>query len=59
MIGRVSAGFLEKGRQGSHVKRAMTRFDARCVNLLKEFKTAGPKVSYRLKVNEFTDLDNQ
>ena len=29
---RVSAGYHEKGRQGSHVKRVMTRFDSRCVN---------------------------
>ena len=45
---------------GSHVKRAMSRFDSRCVNLLKEFKTARPNVQeVRLKVNEFTDFDNQ
>ena len=29
MTGGVSAGYHEKGRQGSHVKRAMTRFDSR------------------------------
>ena len=44
---------------GSHVKRVMTRFDSRCVNLFKEFKSARPNFSYRLKVNEFTDFDNQ
>ena len=34
-------------------------FDSRCVNLFKEFKIARPNVSYRLKVNDFTDFDNQ
>ena len=34
-------------------------FDSRCVNLFMEFKTARPNLSYTLKVNEFTDLDNQ
>ena len=34
-------------------------FDSRCVNLFLKFKTARPNVSYRLKVNEFTDFDNQ
>ena len=33
--------------------------NSRCVNVFKEFKTARPNVSYRLKVNEFTDFDNQ
>ena len=33
-------GYFEKGRQGSHVKRVMTRFDSRCVHLFTEFKTA-------------------
>ena len=37
-------------------------FDSRCVNLFKEFKTAranAQNLSYTLKVNEFTDFDNQ
>ena len=36
--------------------------DSRCVNLFKEFKTAranARNLSYSLKVNEFTDSDNQ
>ena len=40
----------------SHVMRVMTRFDSRCVNLFKEFKTArtiAQHLSYSLKVNEF------
>ena len=41
------------------MKRVMTRFDSRCVNLFEEFRAARPNVSYRLKVNEFTDFDNQ
>ena len=43
---RVSARYRDKGRQGSHVKRVMTRFDTPCVNFLKEFKTARPNASY-------------
>ena len=39
---RVSAGYHEKGRQVSHVKRVLTKFDARCVNLFKKFKTPRP-----------------
>ena len=34
-------------------------FDSRFVNLFKEFNTARPNVSYRLKVNGLTDFDNQ
>ena len=48
-------GYLEKGRQGSHVKRVITRFDF----VVKEFKIARPNVSYRLKVNEFTAFHYQ
>ena len=58
----VPAGYHEKGRQGSHVKRVMTRFDFRCVNLFEEFKTAlanAQNLYYNLRVNEFTDFDNQ
>ena len=52
---RVFAGYHDKGRHGSHVKRVMTRFDSRCVNLFKEFKIGRSNASYRLKVNEFSD----
>ena len=51
---------VERISLGSHVKRVMTRFYSCCVNPLKEFKTARPNVpEVKVKVNEFTDFDNQ